>query len=110
MNTNRSKKLDFIRAIAILCVVFCHSIESVYYMFQDRTILYSNISTVSKIFDLTGITLGRLGVPLFLFITGILISKKDFSKKENIKKLGFYFIPPKDIILKPNLFKKDNNK
>ena len=31
-------------------------------------------------------------------------------RKENIKKLGFYFIPPKDIILKPNLFKKDNNK
>lgn len=30
--------------------------------------------------------------------------------KENIKKLGFYFIQPKDIILKPNLFKKDNNK
>lgn len=30
--------------------------------------------------------------------------------KENIKKLGFYFIPSKDIILKPNLFKKDNNK
>lgn len=30
--------------------------------------------------------------------------------KENIKKLGFYCIPPKDIILKPNLFKKDNNK
>ena len=24
---------------------------------------------------------------------------------ENIKKLGFYFIPPKDIILKPSLFK-----
>ncbi len=30
--------------------------------------------------------------------------------KENIKKLGFYFIPPKDIILKPSLFNKDNNK
>lgn len=30
--------------------------------------------------------------------------------KENIKKLGFYYIEPKDIILKPNLFKKDNNK
>ena len=24
--------------------------------------------------------------------------------KENIKKLGFYFISPKDIILKPSLF------
>ena len=30
--------------------------------------------------------------------------------KENIKKLGFYFINPKDIILKPSLFNKDNNK
>lgn len=30
--------------------------------------------------------------------------------KENIKKLGFYFIPPKDIILKPSLFNKNNNK
>lgn len=30
--------------------------------------------------------------------------------KENIKKLGFYFISPKDIILKPSLFNKDNNK
>lgn len=30
--------------------------------------------------------------------------------KESIKKLGFYFIPPQDIILKPSLFNKDNNK
>ena len=30
--------------------------------------------------------------------------------KENIKKLGFYFIPSKNIILKPSLFNKDNNK
>ena len=29
---------------------------------------------------------------------------------EVIKKLGFYFIAPKDIILKPNLFKSNNNK
>ena len=29
---------------------------------------------------------------------------------EVIKKLGFYFIEPKDIILKPNLFKRNNNK
>lgn len=30
--------------------------------------------------------------------------------KENIKKLGFYYIESKDIILKPSLFKKTNNK
>ena len=29
---------------------------------------------------------------------------------EVIKKLGFYFIAPNDIILKPNLFKSNNNK
>lgn len=29
---------------------------------------------------------------------------------ENMKKLGFYFIPSKDIILKPSLFKTDDNK
>lgn len=30
--------------------------------------------------------------------------------KENMKKLGFYYIAPKDIILKPSLFEKDNDK
>lgn len=30
--------------------------------------------------------------------------------EENIKKLGFYYIEPKDIILKPSIFKEDNNK
>ena len=35
---------------------------------------------------------------------------KEKIGEESIKKLGFYFIPPKDIILKPSLFNKDNNK
>ena len=32
---------------------------------------------------------------------------KEKIGEENIKKLGFYFIPSQDIILKPSLFKKD---
>lgn len=35
---------------------------------------------------------------------------KEKIGEENIKKLGFYFIPAKDIILKPSIFNKDNNK
>ena len=35
---------------------------------------------------------------------------KEKIGEENIKKLGFYFIPSQDIILKPSLFNKDNNK
>lgn len=35
---------------------------------------------------------------------------KEKIGEENIKKLGFYFISPENIILKPSLFNKDNNK
>ncbi len=77
---------DLIRTFAILSVVFCHSIESVYYIFQDRAILYQNISVFSKIFDLTGITIGRLGVPIFLFLTGALLGSKTFNNNGDIKK------------------------
>lgn len=35
---------------------------------------------------------------------------KEKIGEENIKKLGFYFIHSQDIILKPSLFNKDNNK
>lgn len=35
-----------------------------------------------------------------------LLTKK--IEEENIKKLGIYYIPPKDIILKPSLFKNNN--
>lgn len=77
---------DLIRTFAILSVVFCHSIESVYYIFQDRAILYQNISVFSKIFDLTGITIGRLGVPMFLFLTGALLGSKTFNNNGDIKK------------------------
>ena len=38
------------------------------------------------------------------------ILMKEKIGEEAIKKLGFYFIPPQDIILKPSLFNKDNNK
>ena len=86
METNKKiYSYDFIRAFAILCVVFCHSIETVYYIFQDRSILYTNLSLPSKIFDLTGITIGRLGVPLFLFLSGALLGRKTYENKEDIK-------------------------
>lgn len=92
--TKRNFAYDFTRAFAIISVVFCHSVESVYYIFQDRGVLYSNLSFESKIFDLLGITFGRLGVPLFLFLTGVLICNKEFNNEEDLKR--FYkrkFIP-----------------
>lgn len=91
---DRNYIYDFIRAFAIISVVFCHSIESVYYIFQDRSILYSGLSFESKMFDLLGITFGRLGVPLFLFLTGALLGRKNYDNKDDVK--NFYknkFLP-----------------
>lgn len=68
--------LDVARTIAIIAVVFCHSIESFYYMYQDRSVLWGMLSEQSKLFDLCGITFGRIGVPIFLFLTGSLILGK----------------------------------
>lgn len=82
----RDSKLDLIRTIAILSVLLCHSIEAYYYLFQDKLVLWKLISFKSKFFDIFCFTIGRLGVPLFLFLTGILCAKKTFSESKDIKK------------------------
>ena len=85
---NRDLKLDFLRAIAILSVIYCHSIESYYYIYTDRTILWNTIPIPSKLFDLIGITIGRIGVPIFLLLTGVLAAKKSYNNSDDVK--NFY--------------------
>lgn len=64
--------LDICRSIAIASVVMCHSIEAVYH----ELIHMQSESVKTKIFAFSIFTLGRLGVLLFLFITGYLLLKK----------------------------------
>ena len=60
--------------------------------------------------------MNHMSIYLYQYLLIILKGKTPFELmkekigEENIKKLGFYFIPAKDIILKPSLFNKDNNK
>ena len=79
----RNVNYDLIRTIAILLVVFCHSIENIYFKFD-----YFSLSTKSQLFKIISFTISRLGVPLFLLLTGALILKKDFKKENSI--LNFY--------------------
>ena len=72
----RIPQLDFIRTLAIISVVLCHSVESFFYIYQDRSIFWKMLSPPYQLFDLIGITAGRLGVPLFLFLTGALMLHK----------------------------------
>ena len=69
----RIVSFDVIRLIAIFCVVLCHSVETVY-----------KAGNLSLGYGLTHY-LGRLGVPLFLFLTGALIINKEFDS-DSIKR------------------------
>ena len=63
----RIVSFDVIRLIAISCVVLCHSVETVYK--TDHLSLGYGVTHY----------LGRLGVPLFLFLTGALLINKEFD-------------------------------
>ena len=59
--------LDSARAFAILAVLLVHATEHLYVM--DAAHL-NGMSPQSALFAITAFTIGRLGVPLFLFLTG----------------------------------------
>lgn len=82
-NIKRKKWIDLARALVILLVVLCHATESVYTLSVDYI---SSISMQSKIFAFTSFTLGKLGVPLFLMISGYLLLDRDYSS-DTVKKL-----------------------
>ena len=69
---NRTPWLDMARSFAIFFVVLCHATERIY---RDPNSL-SNISMVFRIFCFT---IGRLGVPIFLFLTGYLLLSREYK-------------------------------
>lgn len=83
MNTKRYVWIDVLRAFAILCVVLCHSVEYSYKFYNADYM--SSLSLKSEFFGLTLFTLGRFGVPIFLFITGYLILCRKFDTESTVK-------------------------
>lgn len=82
-NKRRLEYLDIARTFAIISVVLCHAVELVYQMkLKGLTILRFQ----SQLFRLISFTFGRLGVPIFLFITGTLILNKKIGNDESCKK------------------------
>lgn len=78
LSKERNNNYDLIRVIAIILVMFCHSLESVYFGIRD-------LSFQSRIFYLLFHSISRLGVPLFLFLTGALLLNKKFDDIKDIK-------------------------
>ena len=77
--------LDLIRTIAIILICLNHA-TSVFYVDQISYATYNGLSLYSKLFMTTFYILSRLGVPLFLFLTGALLLNKKFDNFDDIKK------------------------
>lgn len=75
----RAYWIDYTRVIAALCVILCHCTESIYNMNIEILMGYS---TLSRLFCLFSFTIGRLGVPLFLMISGYLLLDREYSAEK----------------------------
>ena len=76
MSNNREQVLDLIRAIAIFLVVVNHAVEQV---FDFHLEAIQNMSAGMRIFAFSGFTLGRIGVPLFMMLTGYLLLSRQYD-------------------------------
>lgn len=72
----RIEWIDLVRAVAILLVVLCHSTESIY---QLNLEYMTAVPFLSRVCGFACFTAGRLGVPLFLMITGSLLLSRDYD-------------------------------
>lgn len=81
----KSRNLDIIRSLAIFSVVVCHVTESAYPITYKVGLW--EYSRASHLFGVMSFTFGRLGVPLFFFLTGYLLLGRDYSGD---KALSFY--------------------
>lgn len=75
--------IDVVRSIAICCVVMCHAVEG--YMYTLDVNFMNAISAQSRCFAIIAFTFGRVGVPLFLMISGYLLLDKSYDESACIK-------------------------
>lgn len=77
----RNIKFDIIRTFAILCVILCHSVEAIFDFSQQGWDILNNSS---RIFMFVTFTIGRLGVPLFLLLSGALLLRKSINDDNDL--------------------------
>ena len=80
-SNSRIEFIDLLRMIAILSVVLCHATEKVYHL---NLRFMESIPFFSRVAGLSLFTCGRLGVPLFLMITGYLLLDKEYDKRTTV--------------------------
>ena len=76
MTKNRVEWIDFIRAVAILTVLYIHATDGIYIISSDAIM---NYTLYSRIFQFASLFVGRIGVPFFLMITGYLLLGRSYD-------------------------------
>ncbi|MEE0924090.1 MAG: acyltransferase family protein [Methanobrevibacter sp.] len=74
--------MDFVRAIAILTVLYIHATDGIYIISSDAIM---NYTIYSRIFNFASLFIGRIGVPFFLMITGYLLLDRSYND-ERVRK------------------------
>lgn len=87
----RNHSLDLIRAIAAFCVVLTHVVEGVYLNMTLESML--SMSLGNRLFSIANFTIGRIGVPLFLILSGYLLLARDYDENKIKKFYKHNFLP-----------------
>ena len=82
MSKNRVEWIDFVRAVAILTVLYIHATDGIFIISSDAIM---NYTIYSRIFDFASLFIGRIGVPFFLMITGYLLLDRAYDD-ERVRK------------------------
>lgn len=92
VNRNNIKErklyLDVLRVFAIISISLNHAVNRTYDNFVDQQAEFMASSMVSTLIKTVVSVFSRIGVPLFLMITGVLILNKTFETSKDIK--NFY--------------------
>ena len=79
MSKDRIIWLDYARMIAIICVVITHTTETVFNLNAETLMQFSELRRISII---SIFTIGRMGVPIFFFLTGYLLLDREYPREK----------------------------
>lgn len=82
----RKVYLDVIRVFAIISISLNHAVNRTYDNYGNQQAEYMISSAISTLIKTVVSVFSRIGVPLFLMITGVLILNKTFQTSKDLKK------------------------
>ena len=83
---NRIISFDLARTIAIVSIMSNHAVNMVYDNYNDQIGEFISSSNFSMLFKAGVSVFSRLGVPIFLMLTGALVLNRTFTDNDSIKK------------------------